>query len=249
MQALYEKYLVNVQDRVAIISAGSFFINALSGISQLAFGIFFYSPWYIINSIYYLLLCIARGRTLKQYWKARTIEDDRERYDFEFVVHKNGGIFICLVSVAYMCACLWMYFTGETRVQNEISLILAVATIAFTKIGLAIYGVIINRNMRDPIVSLFKKISFLDAMVSIVVTQCTLLVMNNVSQAVSSSALFGMAISLLFFFVGIYMIRKKKTGPRPEEYMKEKQAENTIIKFTVFDLLRLPNRKTSEDKF
>jgi len=212
----------NVQDRTLITNAGSFTINALTGTGQLALGIGLLSPWYIVNSIYYLLLCAARGQALRRYRKTRTIKDEKERYDASFAVHKRGGIFICLMGISYLGICLWMYSTGESRVQNEMYLVLGVATIAFTKIGFAIHGMIVNRHMHDPIISLFKKISFLDAMVSIVVTQCTLLTMTEMAEAVSSSAFFGMGISILFLIIGILMLTKKKKYPMPRTLKKEK---------------------------
>jgi len=234
MRELYEKYLGNKYDRAATIGAGSFLINAITGIGQLIFGIVLDSPWYIINSVYYLLLCIARGQVLRKYRNIRNIKDEKNRYDYEFAVHKNAGIFICLMAIAYLSTCVWMYITGEARVQNEISLVLAVATIAFSKIGSAIYGMISNRHMHDPIISILKKISFLDAFVSIVVTQCSLLIMTEVSQAVSSSALFGMGVSFLFFVIGIFTIKKKKKYPTAKILKKEKQMMSSNIRILFF---------------
>jgi len=210
MRELYQKYMGNAQDRTMTTNAGSFSINALTGAGHLALGIFLLSPWYIVNSIYYLLLCAARGQALRRYRKTRTIEDEKERNNATFVVHKRGGIFICLLGVSYFGVCIWMFVTGESRVHNELVLVLSVATVAFTKIGFAIHGMIVNRHMHDPIISLFKRISFLDAMVSIVVTQCSLLTMMESAEAVGSSALFGMGISVLFLIIGILMLTKKK---------------------------------------
>ena len=224
MRKLYQKYMGNAQDRIMTANAGSFTINALTGTGQLALGIFLRSPWYIVNSVYYLLLCAARGQALRKYRKIRTIADKKERYGASFAVHKRGGIFICLMGISYLGICLWMYFTGESRVQNEMYLVLGVATIAFTKIGAAIHGMIANRHLHDPILSLFRKISFLDAMVSLVVTQCTLLTMMEAAEAVSSSSLFGMGISLLFLLIGVLMLTKKEKYPVPA--FKQAREEN-----------------------
>ena len=246
MRKLYHKYMGNVQNRTLTTNAGSFLINALTGTGQLALGIFLLSPWYIVNGVYYLLLCAARGQALRRYRKTRTIEDEKKRYDASFVVHKRGGIFICLMGISYLEICLWMYFTGESRVQNEMYLVLGVATIAFSKIGFAIHGMIVNRHMHDPIISLFKKISFLDAMVSLVVTQCTLLTMMESAEAVSSSSLFGMGISVLFLVIGILMLTKKKKYPVPVEPKKQKVniKERSIgkKKMTVFGFLNRSER-------
>lgn len=67
MRELYHRYMSNVQDRTATITTASFFANALTSSGQLLLGIFLLSPWYIANSIYYLLLCVTRGRALRRY--------------------------------------------------------------------------------------------------------------------------------------------------------------------------------------
>ena len=187
-----------------------------------------------------MLLSFARVQAVRQYKRAITIEDDKERYDNEFAVHKRGGIFICLMGLSYLGICIWMFFTGESKVQNEMVLVLCVATVAFTKISLAIHGMVVNRHMHDPIISLFKKIAFLDAMVSIVVTQCSLLTMMKTAEAVGSSALFGMGVSVLFLVIGILMLVKKKKYPVP---VKEKEKLiNGMKKITIFDLINKPEK-------
>ena len=237
----YNKYFEDKQNRITTTVTGSLAINAFTGVSQLVIGLIFLSPWYIINSVYNLLLSAARVQSVRQYKKAIAIEDEKDRYDNEFAVHKRGGIFICLMGISYLGICIWMFFTGESKVQNEMVLVLCVATVAFTKISLAIHGMIVNRHMHDPIVSLFKKIAFLDAMVSIVVTQCSLLTMMETAEAVGSSALFGMGVSLLFLAIGIFMLVKKKKYPVPETPKEKKDKYiNGMKKITVFDLFNKP---------
>ncbi len=58
-----------------------------------------------------------------------------------------------------------------------------------------------------------KVLSFADALVSIVVTQCTLLTFKNSPHAVTSSALFGLGVSGLFLLAGLIMaIRGRKSA-------------------------------------
>lgn len=207
----------NTEDRTKTTGLTSFLINACTGSAQLIMGFVFHSPWYIVNSLYYLLLCTVRGQALKRFRNTITIKNDKDRYDGEFSVYKRSGIFICLLGISCFCICLWMFVTGESRVQKGMELVLGVATVAFTKIGFAIHGLIVNRHMHDPIVSLLKTVSFLDAMVSIVVTQCTLLTMSQAESAVSSSAVFGMGVSILFLIIGIRMLLGKKKYPAVQQ--------------------------------
>jgi predicted membrane protein len=132
-----------------------------------------------------------------------------------------------------------MFFTGETQVQNRFHMEYAVAAVAFTKIGFSAVGIIKARNMHNPLISLFKTISFLDAMVSMVLTQCTLLTMMKYTAAVSSSALFGMGVSALFLITGIFMLVRKKQIPVQQPSPETEEPEMKIIKkITLWSSLR-----------
>lgn len=146
---------------------------------------------------------------------AKNIENPRKRYDMEYAVYKRSGIFLCLLGISYLLVSLRMYYVGDAIIF-EGYIVYLVATVAFTKLGFAIYGTLANRHRKGPIVSTLKIISFSDAMVSIVVTQYTLLTLEASSDAMNSSSLFGMGCSLLFFLIGIYMLLKKKMYPSPE---------------------------------
>lgn len=244
MRKLYRKYMGNPQNRTATAGRTSFSINACTGMAQLAAGLVFLSPWYIANALYYLLLCAARGQALKHFRRSAGIENNKERYDSAFTVYRRSGIFVCLLGVSYFCICLWMFTTGEFRVQKDMILVLGVAAVAFTKIGFAVHGLIVNRHMHDPILSLFKTISFLDAMVSIVVTQCTLLTMTEAEAAVNSSAVFGMGVSILFFIMGTAMLLKKKKHPA----LRQEKPVRSISKIKFAYDIRIDRKRLTENK-
>ena len=201
----YRRYFEDPKDRTRTVNGFSSVLNLIMGGGQLLLGIFVFSPWYIVNAAYNLLMALAKGHALKQDRAAREISAEDRRFAFELAVYRRGGWFICLMGVSYLGICLWMFFTGESRVQDHFVMVLAVATLAFVKIGLAIHGIISNRRMKAPIYRYFKQISFLNGMVSMVVTQCTLLSsMDSGEMAVRSSAIFGMAVSGLFLMTGIW---------------------------------------------
>lgn len=211
MRSLYCHYRENRQDRIAITNLASFSTNVLTGIGQLLLGIFLFSAWHVINSVYRLLLCAAKGQTLQKYSNTIEIKNESEKYDAELAVHKRGGLFICLLGTSYLVICLWMLFAGDVQVQHAYYRVYGMAVVSFTRMGFAIRGIIVARHMSSPIASLFKKISFLDALVSIVITQCTLLTMMEVNEAVSSSALLGIGVSILFIALGTTMLIGKKS--------------------------------------
>ncbi len=212
---MWFRYLGNKQDRTAIINVASLIINALIGIGKLILGIYLLSGWFITNAVYYLILCVAKGQVLQQYKVVKRMESSEERYTLELTVYKRGGLFLCLLGVSYSLVCLRMYLIGDAFIYEGI-IVYIVATVAFTKLAFAVYGTWANRHLHNPIISTLKMINFTDAMVSIVVTQATLLTMQASPLALKTSSLFGMGCSVLFCLMGVWMIFHKK---------KEKSAD------------------------
>ncbi|WP_244444737.1 hypothetical protein [Paenibacillus camerounensis] len=132
----------------------------------------------------------------------------------EHAVFRRSGFFLCLLGLSYLLISVRMYLLGDA-VIIEGTLVLLVATISFTKLGLGLYGILGNRGRKGPIVSTLKIFSFTDALVSIVVTQYTLLTMQQSPSALKSSALLGMGCSLLFIILGFCMLHKKQ-APQAE---------------------------------
>ena len=105
-----------------------------------------------------------------------------------------------------------MYLHGDSTVYRGYMVYL-VALVAFVKMGFAISGTLSARKRNSPIVTAVKVLSFADALVSIVVTQCTLLTFKNSPHAGTSSALFGLGVSGLFLLAGLIMaIRGRKSA-------------------------------------
>ena len=210
LKKLLVRYMkASYQDRTITATAASFAANATIGLGKLLLGIYLLSPWFITNAVYYLILCAAKGQALKKYKMSARIEDGKKRHDLEFATYKHSGVFICLLGFSYLLVCLRMFFAGDSTPYNEFYLVYGVATVSFAKLGFAIHGTVGTRYLHNPIVSAMKVFSFTDASVSIVVTQCALLSMLQVKNAAGYSAITGMAVSVLFIFRGILMLRKK----------------------------------------
>lgn len=212
MKDIVSRYLRNAHERTAVFSVASFGLNALFGATKLVMGVYLFSAWFIINAVYYLILCVAKGRVLKEYKVVKEMERGHARYDKEFGIYKQSGIFICLLGVSYLLVCLRMWFIGDATVYGGLT-VYFIATVAFSKMGSAIYGLIKYRHMRDPIISCLKMINITDAFVSIVVTQCTLLAMADIADAAQLSAIAGLIFSTIIIVQGVMMIRKKKKYP------------------------------------
>ena len=138
--------------------------------------------------------------------------DDGGRQALERAVTRHTGVFLILLGLVYALTCLRMYLHGDSTVYRGYMVYL-VALVAFVKMGFAISGTLSARKRNSPIVTAVKVLSFADALVSIVVTQCTLLTFKNSPHAVTSSALFGLGVSGLFLLAGLIMaIRGRKSA-------------------------------------
>ncbi|WP_064638551.1 hypothetical protein [Paenibacillus sp. AD87] len=215
IKAIFVQYLGNKQDRAAMYNAASLVINALIGIGKLILGLYLLSGWFITNAVYYLILCVAKAQVLHQYNVAKRIESKQERVVLEIQVYKRGGILLCILGVSYLLVCLRMYLLGEAFVFKGY-IVYLVAAVAFTKLAFGISGTIANRHLKNPLISTLKMINFTDAMVSIVVTQATLLTMEGSPHAINTSACFGMGCSVMFCLIGVRMMLHKKKEPVTE---------------------------------
>lgn len=199
-------------DRAITITTASFCINAVLGVGKLVLGLHLLSTWFLLNAGYYLLLCAARGKALWQYRRNKTIEDPRLRYRRACAVfHHNGG-FLTALGAAYFLVCLRMYFDGEAQVYGGIMAYLTAAA-ALVKLGVALSGNLAMRRIKNPIVAAIKQISFADALVSIVVTQCSLLTVLGSENATRSSAVFGAAVSAVLVGGGLWMLLRPDAVP------------------------------------
>ncbi|MGE6666113.1 hypothetical protein [Paenibacillus xylanexedens] len=216
LKSIWFHYLGNKQDRTALFNVASLVINGVTGIGKLILGIYLLSGWFITNAVYYLILCVAKGQVLHKYTVTKRMDSPEDRYRLELTVYKRGGLFLCLLGVSYSMVCLRMYLIGDAFIY-EGNIVYIVSTVAFTKLAFAVYGTWANRHLHNPIISTLKMINFTDAMVSIVVTQATLLTMQGSPLALKTSSLFGMGCSVLFCLMGVWMMfhKKKETSTEP----------------------------------
>lgn len=209
MKRFYHKYMADYMQRTVTNTTISFIVNTFTGIVKLLIGIYFGSVWFIANSVYYLILSAARGLSLKKYKKFKQKKDVEEQYEIECAVYKHNGYLICLLSIAYFGVCVRMFMYGDSIIYRGYTLYL-VATIAFTKLGFTLYGTAVARKLKSPIISSLKNINYADVFASIVITENTLLTMEEESNSSQYSAITGIIFIVFIFAVGIMMILKKK---------------------------------------
>ena len=86
------------------------------------------------------------------------------------------------------------------------------AVISALKLGMAVYGALAARHNRNPIVKSLKRISLTDGLVSLAVTQYTLLELGRLSAGPQWAAAFGMGVGLLILWVGAGLVREGRLG-------------------------------------
>lgn len=180
--------------------------NALMGTIKVILGILFSSPWYIVNGVYYLVLCVARGRTILTYISFYEKNEDHS-YIKEHIIYQKSGFFLCILGFSYLLISIRMFYRGDvTRFPGYA--VFAVVIISLIKLCSSIYGLFYDHNESGFVVRVIRMFSLADAGVSIVMTRCALLLIVNAPAAVSNSAIFGMIISVVLMISGIWMWKK-----------------------------------------
>lgn len=195
--------------RMITITLYSFLINLGLGLLKFFLGWYVASIWFMSNALYYLLLSVARGSALRKLIQVRQLKQLEERKTLELATYRRCGLFLCLIGLSYFVVCVRMYAYEDASQYTDGSVYL-IALIAFTKLGMAVYGWIATRHMEEPILCALKKISFIDAMVSIVVTQCAITTMVHSPHPAQHSAILGTIVGVLSFLLGIWMMKKKR---------------------------------------
>ena len=209
MKELLVRVMEDDFKRFTATTIASLIISVFVCMSKLLLGAFLLSGWLLINALYYLVLCVAKGFALKQIRTVEALPDAYSKFKAENTTYRRGGMMLSLLGISYLLICLRMYFIRDAVVYSG-NMIFLIATVAFTKLGVAIHGLLEKRNPQSPLTSTLRVIGLADAMVSIVVTQFALLSMEAVPHAMKTSALLGMVCSLSIILLGIVMLTKKK---------------------------------------
>jgi divalent metal cation (Fe/Co/Zn/Cd) transporter len=183
-------------------------LNSITASIKLIFGIVNSSIFLGMNSLYYLVLCIARIILLKG------LQDEVEdnHYNNERSQKKPYhviGNFIIILGLIYFMISLQMYYSSEANVYTGF-IVYLVALVSFSKLGIAIYGVLITKNLHQPIIAAMQVFNFTDALVSLVVTQATLLQLgsNGIENHNIWNAYLGFIISLTIVLTGVFFSRR-----------------------------------------
>ena len=211
---LYLAELKN-EDKVIFFLQISTLVNMIVVAAKFSVAFFLPSLWFFVNACFLLVITISRLLALRDYRRSKNITDAAEKIKLGLRNYRNNGIIMIFLGIVYFCVSLYMLFRTSRISMHEYMTYLT-ALIAFWSIGSAIYGMVKYRGDTNPIIKAVKITSFASAMSSMVLTQVVLL--NNFSEGTEhlniANGLTAIAVSIVIFALGIYMIVRTKKQKR-----------------------------------
>ncbi len=196
----------------------SLFLNIAYAASNCIVGFFEYSWWFITVGVYYAVLSTARFLVLKRKRKANG-DINTER-----LAKRITGILLVALSFCLIGINILSSIKERGTAFNEIIMI-AVAAYTFTKITVAIIGMVKAKNTESPIIKILRNISLADACVSIYTMQRSMLVTfpgMKASEIQLLNILTGTVTWFIVLLLGINLI-----GGKYSDMAKSKIAKAT----------------------
>lgn len=155
-------------------AAGSTLITAAFAVFNGATGIFYRAPWQLSISVYYLLLAVLRGYIVWSERRAHVTQNGNLRVK----AHRVASVLLIVLSLLLAVPVTLLVFF---RKPVQMNMIIAITLAAYTtyKIILASVNLSRKRNADSVLVKKLRDINFIDALVSVLVLQSTLIVVQN----------------------------------------------------------------------
>jgi hypothetical protein len=150
--------------RIARFAKLSVLCNTALALGKIGMGVYSLSVFLCINGLYTLGLALARIISLRGYYK----QEEHRAYFYT-------GITILVSALLYMLYCVKLLTDGQNNIQYTEIVALAIATVTFTEIGIAVHGVITARRSKKPFVEALKLTNFVSSLISLVLTQTAIM--------------------------------------------------------------------------
>lgn len=201
----------------------SLVINFVYALGNCTVGFLSHSWWFITVGAYYAVLAMARFSVLKVKGKARG------DLDTELFARRITGILLVALSVCIVGINILSALKERGTAFHEIIMI-AIATYTFTKITIAIMGMVQAKHTASPVLKTLRNIALADACVSIYTMQRSMLQSFpglTPAEIQVFNILTGTAVWIIVLFLGINLIGGKKVDMAKSKVVKtnEKIAE------------------------
>ena len=197
--------------------------NFLYALGNCIIGFLTYSWWFITVGAYYVVLTVTRYSVLQVKRKAKG------NYDIEFFARRITGLLLVVLSFCIVGVNIMSAIKDRGTAFHEIIMI-PIATYTFTKITIAIIGMVKAKRSASPVLKTLRNISLADACVSIYTMQRSMLVSFPGMEATKILILnifTGTAVWMIVLLLGINLIGGKYTDMAKSKIVKanEKIAE------------------------
>jgi hypothetical protein len=182
-------------DRWLLFAKASIYMNVLLALGKVALGIYSMSLFLCMSAFYNLGMAVARQIALKGYKEKRS----------EYQIYRKVGITLAVSGAIFIIYCLRLFLHGSA-VQYSMYESLAIATITFSEIGAAIYGVVLTGKGYSPTLAAIKLTSLASSLISLVLTQSAILSFTAEGDMSFYNGLSGMVFGGSATLIGVFMI-------------------------------------------
>ena len=201
INSFFAKFKDDYAFKTVLCSTLSFSFTVLFALYNGFLGIYMRSLWHASISIYYLLLVIIRGIILltENAVKTKNDEEQRRRRHKTFAA---SAMMLLLLNIS-------LIFPIATMVKFEkpvnMSLIPAIGMAAYTTYKITMSSINIakrkTRKHTDILVAELRSINFIDALVSVLTLQNTLIMVNDTQSAENMLALSAVSSALIYLLI------------------------------------------------
>lgn len=202
-------------------------VNFVYALGNCAVGFLSHSWWFITVGAYYAVLAMARFSVLQVKRKARG------EHDTELFARRITGILLVALSACIVGVNILSALKDRGTAFHEIIMI-AIATYTFTKITIAIIGMVRSKHTASPVLKTLRNIALADACVSIYTMQRSMLQSFpglTPTEIQIFNILTGTAVWLIVLSLGINLIGGKRVDMAKSKLTKanERIAEAVTV--------------------
>lgn len=203
MGALAEDYAL----RTVVFAVVAFAINVAYVVVNGVTAVLYMSVWYFCMTAYYLALGLLRGGILYFGHKIRI----RHKGDEKVLEAKKSGMYLgcgiaILVSEVALVFAVTQIVMDKERAQTGMILAIAMAAYTFYKFTLAIVNIVKSKRLKDEAVQCIRNINLVDALVSMLSLEMTLIAATGGEDMTVLNAVTGGAVCLITAVLGVIMI-------------------------------------------
>ena len=199
--------------------------NVAYALGNCIIGFLAHSWWFITVGAYYTVLAITRFSVLQVKRKANG------DYDTEFFVRRITGILLVVLSFCIVGVNIMSAVKDRGTAFHKIVMI-TIAAYTFTKITIAIIGMVKAKHSASPVLKTLRNISLADACVSIYTMQRSMLVSfpgMEAAEILLLNIFTGTAVWIVVLLLGINLIGGKYTDMAKSKIVKANEKISKAI--------------------